>query len=140
MPMSPKEVAEAWFDSVWNRKEPGAIDRYLAPDARMHGLDATPMTPAAFKQMHSAFCAAFPDIRIDIVRTVCEGDTVVALCHVTGTHAGAALGPAPTQKRIDMWGMGMARVADGRIVEGWNAWDFMSLYQQVGMLPAVATA
>ena len=36
--------------------------------------------------------------------------------------------------------MGMARVAGDRIVEGWNAWDFMSLYQQVGMLPAIATA
>lgn len=140
MPMSPKEVAAAWFDSVWNRKEPGAIDRYLAPDAKMHGLGDVPMTPADFKQMHGAFCAAFPDIRIDIERTVCEGDTVVALCHVTGTHAGAALGPAPTQKRVDMWGMGMARVANGQIVEGWNAWDFMSLYQQCGMLPAVATA
>ena len=140
MPMSPREVATAWFESVWNRKDASAIDRYLAPDARMHGLGATPMSLAEFKQMHRTFCAAFPDIRIEVVRTVSEGDMVVALCHVTGTHGGAALGCAPTQKCIDMWGMGMARVAGDRIVEGWNAWDFMSLYQQVGMLPAVATA
>ena len=65
---------------------------------------------------------------------------VVALCHVTGTHGGAALGCAPTQKCIEMWGMGMARVAGDQIVEGWNAWDFMSLYQQVGTLPAIAPA
>ena len=140
MPMSPKEVATAWFEYVWNRKDASAIDRYLAPDARMHGLGAAPMALADFKQMHATFCAAFPDIRIEVVRTVSEGDMVVALCHVTGTHGGAALGCAPTQKCIEMWGMGMARVAGDRIVEGWNAWDFMSLYQQVGMLPAIATA
>jgi hypothetical protein len=62
------------------------------------------------------------------------------LSHVTGTHGGAALGCAPTRKCIEMWGMGMARVAGDQIVEGWNAWDFMSLYQQVGTLPAIATA
>jgi len=32
----------------------------------------------------------------------------------------------------------MARVSGDRIVVGWNAWDFMTLYQQVGMLPALA--
>ena len=140
MPMSPKEVATAWFDSVWNEKDPAAIDRYLAADAKMHGLGTAPMPIADFKQLHRTFCEAFPDIRVEVVRTVAEGDMVVALCHVTGTHCGASLGCAATQNRIDMWGMGMARVAGDRIVEGWNAWDFMSLYQQVGMLPAIATA
>jgi len=138
MPMSPKEVAAAWFESVWNKKDPSAIDRYLAPDAKMHGLDKAPMPIADFKQLHRTFCEAFPDIRIEIERTVSEGDMVVALCHVTGTHCGSSLGCAPTQNRVDMWGMGMARVAGDRIVEGWNAWDFMSLYQQVGMLPTIA--
>jgi predicted ester cyclase len=139
MPMSPKEVATTWFDSVWNRKDPTAIDRYLAPDAKMHGLGETPLTLADFKQLHRTFCAAFPDIRIEVVRTVSEGDMIVVLGHVTGTHTGADLGAAPTQKRIEMWGMGMARVANDQIVEGWNSWDFMSLYQQVGMLPALAS-
>jgi predicted ester cyclase len=64
----------------------------------------------------------------------------VAHCHVTGTHHGNGLGIAPTRKPIDLWGMGMARVRDGRIVESWNAFDFMALYQQVGMLPQVAAS
>ena len=137
--MSPKEIATAWFESVWNKKDPAAIDRYLAPDAKMHGLGEVPMKPDDFKALHRTFCAAFPDIRIDVARTVCEGDMVVVLGHVTGTHAGHGLGAAPTQKRIDMWGMGMARVVNDRIVEGWNSWDFMTLYQQVGMLPTLAS-
>ena len=140
MPMSPKEVATTWFDAVWNKQDASAIDRYLASDAKMHGLGDAPMTRDEFRRMHRTFCEAFPDIRIEVVRTVSEGDMVVALCHVTGTHCGASLGCAATQNKVDMWGMGMARVADGRIVEGWNAWDFMTLYQQVGMLPALASA
>jgi hypothetical protein len=29
--------------------------------------------------------------------------------------------------------MCIARIKDGRIVEGWNNFDFLSLYQQLGM-------
>ena len=137
MPM-PREVALSWFEKVWNEGDAAAIDTHLASDARMHGL-GDPMTPAMFKAFHQTFLQAFPDIRIDVVRTVCEGDMVVVLGHVTGTHAGDHLGAPATQKRIDMWGMGMARIANDRIVEGWNSWDFMTLYQQVGMLPALAS-
>jgi hypothetical protein len=30
----------------------------------------------------------------------------------------------------------MARVRDGQIQEGWSSFDFLSLYQQVGLVPA----
>lgn len=33
--------------------------------------------------------------------------------------------------------MGIARIRDGLIVEAWNAFDFLTLYQQIGMLPAL---
>ena len=58
--MSPKEVATTWFESVWNRKDASAVDRYLAPDAKMHGLGDAPMAIADFKKMHQMFCAALP--------------------------------------------------------------------------------
>ena len=36
---------------------------------------------------------------------------------------------------LDIDGMAIAVIRDGQIQEGWNCFDFMSLYQQVGMLP-----
>jgi hypothetical protein len=32
--------------------------------------------------------------------------------------------------------MGIAHVKGGQVVEAWNSFDFMSLYQQLGLLPA----
>ena len=32
----------------------------------------------------------------------------------------------------------MARVENGQIAEGWNCFDFLSLYQQLGLLPALS--
>jgi hypothetical protein len=30
----------------------------------------------------------------------------------------------------------MARVRGGQIQEGWNSFDFLSLYQQIGLVPS----
>ena len=48
-----------------------------------------------------------------------EGDLVAGRWTVHGTHTGQ-LGPfAPTDKRLEIAGMSIYRVANGRIVEGW---------------------
>jgi hypothetical protein len=33
---------------------------------------------------------------------------------------------------VDFWGMTVGRVENGQIVEGWNSFDFLSMYQQIG--------
>ena len=142
MPAEAKKVALTWFERVWNQGSEAAIDELLAPDALMHGLagpDGKPIRgPEGFKPFYRTFHGAFPDIRITVERAVEEGDMVAVHCRVVGTHRGEGLPVAPTRKPIELWGMAMARVRDGRIVEAWNAYDFMTLYQQVGMLPALS--
>jgi predicted ester cyclase len=78
------------------------------------------------------FRDALGDLSIEVVRTVTEGDVVAAYCHVTGQHVGAAFGGAPTGQPVDFWGMTIVRVEDGKIVEGWNSFDMLGMYQQIG--------
>lgn len=132
------KIIEDWFERVWNAGDETAIDRLMAPAATFHGLpthDGAPIVgPAAFKPFALTFREAFPDIRISVLRTVCEGELVAAHCAVTGTHKGASLGVKATGLPIEISGMGMAVIRNGQIQESWNYFDFMSLYQQVGML------
>lgn len=139
MPLSPDEVARAWFDEVWNAGSEQAIDRMMAPQAAFHGLtppgDPPIVGPAGFKPLFRQFRASFPDIHIDIDQLVCQGDKVALHCTVTGTHRGDALGVAPTNLPMKITGMGMARIENGQIVEAWNAFDFASMYKQLGLAP-----
>ena len=64
--------------------------------------------------------------------TLVEGDRVAALCHVTGRHVGDALGGKATGHSIDFWGTTIGRVENGKIVDGWNTFDFLTMYQQIG--------
>jgi steroid delta-isomerase-like uncharacterized protein len=144
MSMSPREAALHWFEHVWNQGSESLIDRMLAKDARMHGLptsDGQPLVgPGGFKTMYRQMRAAIPDIRFEVVRSVEEGNMVAVHCRVTGTHRGDDLGVAATGRPIEIWGMGMARVENGVIAEAWNSFDFMTLYQSVGLLPPLPQA
>jgi predicted ester cyclase len=59
----------------------------------------------------------------------------------TGTHSGDFLGRAPSGRRVSVTSIGIDRVVDGKIVEGWGELDMLGLYQQIGVitLPAQGT-
>jgi steroid delta-isomerase-like uncharacterized protein len=140
--MTPEAVVRQWFEQVWTQKREDAIERLLAPDALIHDLPTPDGQPiqgaAAFKPFHARFVAAFPDLRIEVERTVTEGDMVAAYCRVTATHRGEGLGIAASGRNVTITGIVMARIANGQIAEGWNSFDFLSLYQQLGIVPTLA--
>jgi predicted ester cyclase len=134
MSATPDGIIRQWFQEVWNERREGSIDKLMAPNALVHGLaTGGPIAgPEGFKPFYRLFCNAFSDLRVEVVHTLVEDDRVAAVCHVTGTHTGDALGGRPTGRRIDMWGNTVGVVRDGRIVEGWNTFDFLTMYQQIG--------
>ncbi len=84
--------------------------------------------------MFRAFTQAYPDIHVTVEETVSEGDRIAARCTVTGTHRGEGIGVAPTNKSIEFTGLVLIKVKDGKFIEGWNQFDFMNMYQQLGVL------
>ena len=135
-----RQTAVAWFEDVWNRDHPGAIERLMAPDAKFHGLDGQTLGMPEFKAFQGAFRQAMPDIQVRLVHTIVEGEMVAMHCEVTGTHTGEGIGIKPTGKPVRFGGMCIGVFRDGRIREGWNCFDFMTMYQQLGVLPAVPAA
>lgn len=136
MPATPAETLRIWFERVWNQGDESTIDQLYAPTAVANGLPAAAVPgPEGFKPFFRAFRAAFPNIRVEVTHAVSEGDLGVVHCRITGTHTGALMGLPPTSKSFTITGMTMARVADGRILEGWNSFDFLTMYQQLGIEP-----
>jgi predicted ester cyclase len=50
---------------------------------------------------------------------------------VTGVHTGEGIGKPPTGKPVKFTGMTMVRLRDGKIIESWNNFDFMTMYKQI---------
>ena len=89
--------------------------------------------PTGFKPFFQKFRDAFPNIEVIVEDTVVEGDKVAARCRVLGTHQGEGLGFAATNKPVEFTGISIVRIRDGKIVEAWNNFDFMSMFQQLNV-------
>ena len=138
MSQTPEAVVRQWFQEVWDEGKEEAIDRLMAPDGKVHGLtgpDGPPMIgPTAFKPVFHMFRGALGDLQIVVERAVTEGELCTAHCRVKGRHIGPQLGGAPTGRPVEFHGMTIARVRDGKLIEGWNVFDFLAMYQQIGWI------
>lgn len=130
-----KAFVRRWFEEVWNQRCVATIDELLPSDGIVHGLGGDMRGPAAFKPFHSAYCAAFPDLTIQIEDMVAEGDKVAFRFHATATHDGDDLGFKATHRRMVIDGMGIVRVVNDRLVEGWNVFDQAGMLKQLGLMP-----
>lgn len=79
-----------------------------------------------------SFHNAFPESSHRIERQTAEGEWVTTLLTFSGVHRGEFLGVAPTGRRIEVQGINMHQVRDGKIVGGDSVVDMMSLMQQIG--------
>jgi predicted ester cyclase len=84
--------------------------------------------------------AALPDLRIEIVELVEQGENVFARWHLTGTHTGAPWeGIAPTGKRVELDGIDHFVVRDGRVISNFVVFDQLQFARAVGLLPENGT-
>ena len=137
-----KALMRRWFEEVWNKGREEAIDEMFAEDGLAHGLadeSGEPLRGASgFKPFFRKFREAFPEIEVVVEDVISEGDKVAARCTVRGHHRGDTLGFAATEQPIEFTGIAITRISEGKIVEAWNNFDFMTMFQQLGALSLVA--
>jgi len=90
--------------------------------------------PKDYTPFYKQFREAFPNMMIEVEDMVAEGDKVTARCSVRGKHEGNFRGIAATKSPVEFTGMTIVRIADGKIVEAWNNFDFATLNKQVGLV------
>jgi len=77
---------------------------------------------------------AFPDLHHRVEQQVAEGDTVVTVINVRGTHTGDFMGMVPpTGKQVEFEDIMITRFLKGKVVELWAQLDLLMLFQQLGI-------
>ncbi len=114
--MSPDEMRRfvaRHFEEFVNAKDLAAIDRNMSPDFLDHdGPGGRPTDRAGDRAMMAAMYATFPDLRVEILDAVAEGDRVVVRNVWTGTHS-------KTGAKMEFHGFVMWRIAGGKLAERW---------------------
>lgn len=124
--MSTAELLQQWYEEVWNKANTAFIDEMMHEDVIIHGLDPSGTTKGIdnFKTFYKNFRESFPTVNIKVRTLVSDTEFAAIHCSVT----------AKTSKgrEVAFNGLCIARYKDGKLVEGWNNFDFLKMYQQLG--------
>lgn len=95
------------------------------------------MGPDGFIGLLKAWRTGFPDGHMTIDDLMVEGDLGVIRNTWHGTHEGDFYGVAPTGQRVAVTCIGIDRVVDGKVTEGWGELDMVGMMQTIKALPMV---
>jgi steroid delta-isomerase-like uncharacterized protein len=84
--------------------------------------------------------SAFPDMHWTIHEMIAEGESVCTRFNWTATHRGEFLGIPATGRSVNVKGVVIDLLADGKMSQSRILMDTMGLMQQLGVIPAPPAA
>ena len=79
----------------------------------------------------------YPDYKMKVIRQYVDGDYVISEFVMRGTHKGDFLGIAPTNKVLEITGVDIDKVIDGKIVEHGGATTTFETFWENGLIKPV---
>lgn len=113
----------------------------LAATHTEHGTVASPVGGvlegrAEIERIYQLWFSAFPDIRLQQDDLLIDGDRVVLIARLRGTHAGDFFGLSPTGRHVEVQVAQVMTVAGGLVTDERRIYDFTGVLVQVGVLKA----
>ena len=137
--ISPPQQHEDTFRRAYAAMSAGGdladLDAVVHADYLEHadGPPGLPSGLAGLKASMGVYREAFPDLTIAIERYLEQGDTGCAIVRMTGTNTGSFMGAPPTGRSIDISGIDVVRLVDGKCAEHWGAEDSLGMFAQLGL-------
>src|SRR5688500_15753628 len=108
-----------WMEEVWNKRQESAIDELMDANAKIHGLETEMIGPADFKPFFRNFLQAFPTVHVEAEMLVSNDEIEAGHFTVTARSAEG--------KDVNFSGLGIVKYKDDKIIEVWNAVDFLKM-------------
>jgi len=133
-PVDHEEIVRRFTAEVYNEKRLDAIPRYVADTFVDHspGTPPGPHGPDFVRSQAEQTFAGMPDTHFEILHLFSEGDMVAMHWRVQGTASATFGGGGSTGRKIDVEGISLFRMEDGKIAESWDIVDRLTLFQQAG--------
>lgn len=132
-----KALFRRWFEEAWNKAHYEVAPGIVAPGMTVHGAggQSVKQGPDGVVELIKTWRTAFPDGYMETPVVFTEGDLIAALLLWSGTHLGDFYGIPASGKKVEVMGVGIDRIVDGKIVEGWGEIDMLGLMRQIGAVP-----
>lgn len=133
----PASVARAYFEAVGAR-DVEAMMGFWEPGGtgEIHGLVEL-QAQGSYGEWFSNLFRAFPDFRFETLDLVADGEKAAVRWRATGTFDGDTRfeGMDPTGARVDITGLDLLRIRDGKVWRNDAYMNGAQMAQQLGALP-----
>lgn len=128
------EVLRELNDAI-NSHDIARAKSLLAEDADLRLASGRTLDVDGYARFLQLTMTAFPDLHVEVRRAVKDGDLVISEEMMTGTHRGEFAGMSPTQRKVSLPMVHVARVASGRIRELVAYHDTAGIARQLADIP-----
>jgi steroid delta-isomerase-like uncharacterized protein len=132
-----KAVIQAFIEDVLNQQRLERADDLVKENfVELDPLPGQEQGREGLKAILQVLWSAFPDMHWVVKEMVAEGEKVVTRFVWTGTHRGQFLGFPATGRSVEVKGVVIDRLENGKLADSRILMDTMGLMQQTGVVPA----
>jgi len=130
------EMYEAVWDDIINKRQIEQINEtnfdkkitlVTAPE-NVVGIEG-------FKAYYQNYLTGFSDVTFTLIDVFGQGDKIVKHWNFKGTHTGEFFGIPASGRKVDIDGVTLVKMKEGKIAQEQDFLDNLSFYQQLGLIP-----
>jgi predicted ester cyclase len=130
-----KFLVRRFIEEVVNTGDVSRVREFIAPNYVNHYEQSGKLNGVEGMVGHVRDVrGTYPDLHVTVQQQVAEGDWVATRVIIRGTHRGRWLGLTPTGRPLEIVGMNLDRVVDGRMVEHWGVANTLEALIAIGAL------
>jgi len=116
--MNNAELVKTFYEVIVSENRLDELDRYISDDCvQKVGETEIHLGIVGMRKHLVALKETYPDYAMKIIRQYSDGDYVISEFIMRGTHKGEFVGIKPTNKILEITGIDIDKVIDGKIVE-----------------------
>ena len=116
--MNNAELVKTFYEVIVSENRLDELDRYISDDCvQKVGEKEIHIGIVGMRKHLVALKETYPDYAMKIIRQYSDGDYVISEFIMRGTHKGEFVGIKQTNKILEITGIDIDKVIDGKIVE-----------------------
>lgn len=130
-----KLLVRRYYEEVVSTGNVDRLAEFISPDyVEVYNNTRYPVGLEGAKEHVLGVRNTYPDLHLTVEQQIAEGEWVATCVTARGTHKGVWLGMRPTGQKLEMSGVNIDRVVDGRIVEHGGAANLLEPFLEIGAI------
>ena len=136
--MNNKDIVKYFYETIVSENLLDEISKYISNNCiQKVGENEYFIGIEGMKQHLIDVRKSYPDYTMKIIRQYTDGDYVISEFAMRGTHKGEFIGITPTNKVLEITGVNIDRIKDGKIVEHGGATNTFEVFWEHNLIQPV---